>query len=221
MEHNYYDIFNKLDKLEQQSKDHENKLNDMKQFYEDKLNNMKQEYENKIKELNMIVKIDTVERTQIFKSENIVSRLSDEQIYILEPTYTDNQESHFNDYLNKELSWYKSPLPGCGYVLDIIYKTEPLILTIKNNVAHLYGAIFSCANYIIPSYIKTNSQKPRLLYNTKMYDICHHVNNDNIVVLFNNILTLNCSTGNNDYIMGSKYSTIKYRYLTIDIHFNL
>jgi len=218
MEHNYYDIFNRLDKLEQQSKDHENKLNDMKQFYEDKLNNMKQEYENKIKELNMIVKIDNPIK-KINTDEVSVSkgdRSKYEYTHILEPNmHPDHDIKDVLIYLRQELTYYKKNSED----LDIMYDTEPLILTIKNNVAHLYGAVFGCVNYIIPLHINTNSKKPRLLYNVKIHNkLSSQLFNHNII-LHNNIITLYAS----DYIYNRKSILFPNigTFLTIDIHFNL
>jgi hypothetical protein len=208
MNYNHYDISNKLEQTEQEKKinyleqfcknkiiELNNDINDMKKMYNDKLNYLEQLYENKIKELK----------------EGIM----DEQTYILEPIVNKETISYFNNslkYVDNGGHWKEELIKK--------YNIEPLIITLKNNVVHLYGGLIMNAKYKIPSNIKTNSHNPRLLYNLVL-SIEGHTNNHTII-LHNNILSAVCSRktiyGYNQFL--NPIFNIS-NYLTIDIHFNL
>lgn len=193
MNYNYYNIFNDIHKLQQQIIEHENKIDELKEHYENKINEIK----------------------------NL------EQTYILEPVKTSNfiQPNEFNH--GDELNYIFRRNEGLCYnhndknnINNTIgkFKTEPLTLTIKNNMAHLYGFIQGETDYIIPSHIKTNSIEPRLLYKgftSLIYNRSYICN----VILWNGIVRLYIN-GNQDYncMYNKGYSS---SYLTVNIHFNL
>ena len=190
MDYNYYNIFNEISKLQQQSKEQESKLNEMKLYYENKLNEMKDHYENKIKEYEV---------------------KTSEQTYILEPNFK-NYMIHMNK-IDKKLCFDREQLQCLKYKKqdgEGIFTVEPLVLTIKNNVCHLYGMIFGNIDYNMPSHINIDSKNPRLLHK-------YYIHNDTTfyVLLHDNLFRLHYEKYSNG--LSPAYQT----YQPINIHFDL
>jgi hypothetical protein len=204
MDNDYHNIFNIISKLEQQSKEQENKLNEIKSYYENKI----KEYE--IQTFNQIL-VQTLEQT-----------------YILEPTNKAiiNQTGVFNyDNYNDDLNYIfrqNENLSFQCYDKDNVnntmgrFITEPLRLTIKNSTVHIYGHIYGGNDYIIP--FNTNSKKPRLLYSI-LQPYHNHRDKRYNVILWDNILRLYES--GKPHRFTSIYDRNNSIHLTINIHFDL
>jgi hypothetical protein len=157
--------------------------------------------------IDSIVVLNTDPETQSGKQTIVLSSID----------YTEDEDNFMNNYkadLAHQSEKEKYILLSNKY-LNKMYKIEPLILTIENNMAHLYGWMAFEQEYNIPSYINTKSIMKRYLWGER----CNSGSGTNDIILHNNKLKLYPGSNNNN-IWGTLNGKVVY-YKTINIHFKL
>jgi len=167
--------------------------------------------------------LDSIEKTNIIDSD---IRNLDKQIIILNSVnYTDDEDIFMNNYNAKSASHCdkkKYTLLAKKYLqVDDIYsniytKIEPLILTIENNNAHLYGWMQANREYNIPSYINTNSIMKRYLWG----QYYHTFRKYELLSLHNNKLLYKTKCGEGEIIFGD-VNGFHVKYMMVNIFFKL
>jgi hypothetical protein len=157
--------------------------------------------------IDSIVVLNTDPETQSGKQTIVLSSID----------YTEDEDNFMSNYkadLAHQSEKEKYILLSNKY-LNKMYKIEPLILTIENNMAHLYGWMLSGQEYNIPSYINTKSIMKRYLWGE------YHSNSGGInnIILHNNKLKYYQGSNNNN-IWGTLNGKDVY-YMTVNIHFKL
>jgi hypothetical protein len=153
--------------------------------------------------IDSIIVLNTDPETQYGKQTIVLSSID----------YTEDEDNFMNNYkvdLAHQSEKEKYILLSNKY-LDKLYKIEPLILTIENDMAHLYGWMLSEQEYNIPSYINTKSIMKRYLWGESrgtINNIILHNNKLKYHVMFNN-----CISG---YLNGHHVC-----YVAVNIHFKL